>query len=325
MKENIRFHFSGALADHHTLNFYEAARFQYAAARLIIKLAQFQETGRFSKRVTDRKNKDILLKAHREGSFEIDLLAEAVKAGAAAFISVPLTVLLTYVFERIFGKTSDDEILGVLNAQKDLVAKIGEIKANDNDAINNALEIIKNDQKIKEKMRVDERDLLQRRISELERERDLALYRGELSKIDDAREQKLISMSAPLISDMATPLRRSATSLQIVSKGATSKTLLYMDREIAQEIELARVDEEITPIMADIFQYNKDTGWGKARVDLGDGVLSFNVPSDKKDRLQDQLMDAMKVEEVFLQTYIVRDRAMAPCRLIVVGILPSPK
>src|SRR5690606_26813655 len=97
--------------------------------------------------------------------------------------------------------------------------------------------------------------------------------------------------SAPLISEMATPLRRSATSLQIVSTDRTSKTILYMDREIAQEIELSRVDDEITPIMADIFQYNKDTGWGKARVNLGDGVLSFNVPSDKKDRLQDQLMD----------------------------------
>ena len=50
--ERIRFHFEGGLSDHHHMNFYEAARFQYAAARLTAKLMQFRVHGRFTKRIT---------------------------------------------------------------------------------------------------------------------------------------------------------------------------------------------------------------------------------------------------------------------------------
>jgi hypothetical protein len=160
----------------------------------------------------------------------------------------------------------------------------------------------------------------------LERDRDIARLQAEFAKIDAAREQKLISMSAPLVGEMATALRRSATSLDILAESDVSapKKILYLNREMARDIEVARVDEEITPILGDIFQYNKDNGWGKVRVKLADGVLSFNVPADRRDRLQRTMLDAMKADEVYLQVYIVRDRAHIPCRLILVGVLPKP-
>jgi hypothetical protein len=50
MPETLTFHFEGALADSHRMNFYESARFQYAAARLMVKLAQFRQRGRFVKK-----------------------------------------------------------------------------------------------------------------------------------------------------------------------------------------------------------------------------------------------------------------------------------
>jgi hypothetical protein len=57
--DQLLFHFQGGLADQNRMDFYEAARFQYAAARLSVKLDQFRRTGRFSKRVTESSRTNI--------------------------------------------------------------------------------------------------------------------------------------------------------------------------------------------------------------------------------------------------------------------------
>jgi hypothetical protein len=94
---------------------------------------------------------------------------------------------------------------------------------------------------------------------------------------------------------------------------------------MAAEIEVSNVDRQITPILGDIIQYNKETGWGKARLDISNQPLSFNVPSDLKEGLQGRLLAGMGRDKVYLQTYIVRDKVAEPTRLIVVGILPTPE
>jgi hypothetical protein len=150
--------------------------------------------------------------------------------------------------------------------------------------------------------------------------------RQELAKIDAPREQKLISMSSPLISEMATALRRSATTLEVIStRQNVDQRILYLNRRMAAEIEVSNVDRQITPILGDIIQYNKETGWGKARLDISNQPLSFNVPSDLKEGLQGRLLAGMGRDKVYLQTYIVRDKVAEPTRLIVVGILPTPE
>jgi hypothetical protein len=62
MSEKLTFHFEGGLADEHKLDFYEAARFQYAAARLVVKLSQFRARGNFVKKITNTSNQDIVLR-----------------------------------------------------------------------------------------------------------------------------------------------------------------------------------------------------------------------------------------------------------------------
>jgi hypothetical protein len=84
-----------------------------------------------------------------------------------------------------------------------------------------------------------------------------------------------------------------------------------------------RVDSEITPISGNIVQYNKETGWGKVRLAIADAPLSFSVPSDLKQELQKALLDAMDEELVDLRVYIVRDKALVPTRLILVGVEES--
>ena len=75
------------------------------------------------------------------------------------------------------------------------------------------LEIIQRDQFIKDEVNKEVRDLLSRRVAELTRESELLENHTQFSHIDTAREQKLISMSAPLVSEMATALRKSADTL----------------------------------------------------------------------------------------------------------------
>src|SRR4051794_4684349 len=104
MAEKLVFEFEGALAEHHQLNFYEASRFQYAAARLLVKLSQFRNSGRFRQKITDQSNVGITLRAQAEGSFRINV--DAPDAGPNVpteqntFLDVPLANLLAYVSER---------------------------------------------------------------------------------------------------------------------------------------------------------------------------------------------------------------------------------
>lgn len=326
MTERVTFHFEGGLADEHRLNFYEAARFQYAAARLVVKLSQFRSKGNFSKKITNTSNHDIVLETQSDGSFDISILIPAIMVAQEAFVNVSVTQLMSYIFERLVGKTSNTDVATALNSHQKVVEQIGQIDANNTDLINKALTIIQTDQTIKENLRLEQKELLERRIAELTREKEMDSKATQLNKIDAAREQKLISMSGPLVSEMATALRRSANTLEIVSEtGMTQpKRILFLNRRMAEEIEVAAVDKEITTILGDIIQYNKETGWGKARLSISEQPLSFNVPSDVKGRLQNQLLAAMGRDKVYLQTYVVRDKVDEPVRLIVVGIIPPP-
>ncbi|WP_462117777.1 hypothetical protein [Methylorubrum extorquens] len=131
-------------------------------------------------------------------------------------------------------------------------------------------------------------------------------------------------MSPPLISEMATALRKSANTLEITSTvGEQSQPVLFLDRKMAQEIETAVVDQEITPMLGNITQFNKENWWGKLKVE--GKIISFSIPSDILPTIRPKLIDSMKKDVVFLQTYQVKDRSGEVVRLIAVGILPTPE
>ena len=131
-------------------------------------------------------------------------------------------------------------------------------------------------------------------------------------------------MSAPLIREMATALRRSAETLEVSSSAhGEADPVLFLDREMASSIETSLVDEDITSVLCDVVQFNKDNGWGKVRME-GSAIVSFSIPYDILPRIRQNLIDNMKKDQVYLQTYFVRDRAGEVTRLIVVGVLPTP-
>ncbi len=292
----------------------------------MVKLEQFRSSGGFVQKITNNSNRDILLKTQSDGSFDITVLLPLLETARDQFLSVSIPHLMSYVFERIVGKTSNSDVATALNANQKVVETIGHIDDNNTETINKALSIIQTDQAIKESLHKDAKEMLERRIAELTREKELTNNQAQFSRIDTAREQKLISMSGPLVSEMATALRRSAETLEIKADSNTSNpsNILFLNRRMAAEIEVSLVDKEITPILANIIQYNKETGWGKARITEVPSLLSFNVPSDIKSRIQSQLLSSMEKDKVYIQTYFVRDKHGAPARLIIVGVLPLP-
>ena len=322
MTDTITFHFEGALADDHRMNFYEAARFQYAAARLMVKLAQFRQTGKFVKKITNKSNSNIQLISQSDGSFNINVEDPPQSASDKPFIDISISDLIAYVSERIVEKIDDEDLSEPLNLSGSMLTS----KRDDTAVtLDNLVESTMSEGQIPSTLSEPLQDLLKRRIAETHRERRLTQSQHAISKIDFARSQKLIAMSAPLLSEMATALRRSANTLEITSsENDLTQSVLFLDQDMAREIETAVVDQEITPILGDITQFNKDNGWGKIKIENGAKTVSFSIPFDILHTMKQKIIDNMKKDLVYLQTYFVRDRSNEPIRLIAVGILPTP-
>ncbi len=322
MSEILTFHFEGALADGHRMNFYEAARFQYAAARLMVKLAQFRHSGKFVQKITAKSNFDIQLSSQSDGSFNINVEDANKNPKEEDFIKISLSDLIAYVSERVIEKIDEAEIEKTATSLDHLMDGGGSEQVA---GFEKMVEEIMEGQALSASLPISAQDLVKRRVAEVHREHRLEQSKSAISRIDAARSQKLIAMSAPLLSEMATALRKSADTLEIRSSvHGTTRPVLFLDRKMAQDIETAIVDKEITPILGDITQFNKDNGWGKLKIENGTKTVSFSIPYDILPTMKQKLIDNMKKDLVYLQTYFVRDQAGEVTRLIAVGILPTP-
>jgi len=325
MSETLTFHFEGGLADQHKMNFYESARFQYAAARLMVKLAQFRKTGKFVKKITNNSNFNILLSSHSDGSFNINVDEPEQDPQSDEFINISLSDLIAYVSERIIEKIDETTLENIVSLERMPLSTGSPSTHTPASALDQMARTAMADSAFISGLPGPVQDLVKRRVAEAYREQRLENNKTKISRIDFARSQKLIAMSAPLLSEMATALRRSADTLEVSSsEHGNSKPILFLDRRMAQEIETAIVDEEITPILGDITQFNKDNGWGKLKIENGSKTLSFSIPYDILPTMKQTLIDNMKKDMVYLQTYFVRDRSGEPIRLIAVGILETP-
>ena len=157
--ETIRFVFDGQLADHHKMDFYESARFQYAAARLSVKLDQFRRKGSFSAKVTAKNNTSVEVKPFERGSFGIEIIGPVLAIAAPIFLEVPLTALWTYVVERVFKPAGDDTIRNVLDGNARLLKLASAQGERDGTIINEALKVLSDERKAGREDRAENRDL----------------------------------------------------------------------------------------------------------------------------------------------------------------------
>lgn len=119
MTEKIDFIFDGKLSSDHRMDFYESARFQYSASRLLVKLDNFRKTGTFPKKISYKNTPDILILPTRRGSFGLEVLIPALAAAAPMLYEVPISYLFSYVADRIFKSGNSEDIAKIL-AERDV-------------------------------------------------------------------------------------------------------------------------------------------------------------------------------------------------------------
>lgn len=305
MAEEIDFTFFGALSDSHTLDFYEAGRFQYGAARLMVKLDQFRRTGRFSSRITYDNNTRILLRTQEEGSFIIATLAPAAAAIGEAFVQAPISLMWAYVADRVLKRATNDDLRTSLETQGGLLQSFDANIAGRDEHQRRTLDLLTE--------RVDRGDALtdanqmlyERLLAETQRSAYLQGEADVLRRISPEQDAKLVSMATPLLKDMGVTMRSSASALRVAAnENDVPRTIMFLNRQMASEVDTSIIDDVTTLILVRIIQYNTETGWGKLRTQESEGLLSFNVPSDRKGGLQAELLSAMNRRGNALDTYI---------------------
>jgi hypothetical protein len=317
--DQLLFHFQGGLADQNRMDFYEAARFQYAAARLSVKLDQFRRTGRFSKRVTESSRTNIDLSPFQAGSFNLKVSSSEDFSGQFK-IEVPLTALWTYIIERVFQPTDTNVALDLID-DNSLRSEFFDLVDNNIFSSGEAIALLRRQVDQARGLTPTENELLDRLVSEAERRAYLKSHRDLLAAITPEQDAALVTMATPLLSEIAVPLRRSAKRVTIATIDAMGeRKVLTTNRRTAEALEQIKVDKHVTSIDVNIVQYNKETGWGKFRNPNWEGIPSFSVPADRKDDLRFDLLSAMKEDMVSADAYVVRSLSGEPIRMILVDV-----
>lgn len=317
--DRLNFKFTGQLSDTNRMDFYEAARFQYAAARLSVKLDQFRRTGRFSQRVTTQTKTDIDLHTFVAGSFEMQISAVEDSTNALK-IPVPLNALWAYVLERTFQPTETSAALDMIDNNA-LRAEFFQIIDENVFESDQAIALLRRSLANSGILNPPEKELLDRLISESERRAYLRSHQNLFELISPEQDAAIMTMAAPLVSEMAVPLRRSAKLAEIsLIEAGRRHSILVADRAMAESIESIRIDKTVSSIDINVVQYNKESGWGKFRNRLWSGIPSFNLPADRKSRMKFDIVRAMREEKVSATGYIVRSAGGEPIRLILVDI-----
>lgn len=319
MRDEIQFRFLGQLADEHRMDFYEAARFQYAAARLSVKLDQFRRSGGFTKRVTSATKTDIDLLPSKAGSFEFSIAASAQDHDGFK-VPVPLTALWAYIIERVFTPVGASSALDMIDdgaLRSEFFALLDE---NEFEATQ-GIRLLRQQLDTSGSLSEQESELLSKLISETERRAYLASHRHLFEMISPTQDAELVTMAAPLVAELSVPLRRSAKLAQMrLINDSGSSEILSANRLDAESIESIQIDRDITTIDINVVQYNKESGWGKFRNPYWQGMPSFNLPTDRKARMKTDVVEAMREEKVSASGYIVRSAAGTPIRLMLVDV-----
>lgn len=321
MAEEIDFKFNGGLSDFHQMDFYEAGRFQYGAARLLVKLDQFRRYGRFSQKITYDNNTRIILAAQQPGSFILSTLAPILATAQDEFIKAPISLMWSYISDRVFKPATNDNLRDALSTQRELIEVFDRQITQSGEQTRRTLDLLEDRIERGDALSVENAQLRERLMTETERRSYLEGEASILRQINPNQEAQLLAMAGPLLKDMGVALRSSATTLQVSTTGnGTSRRILFINKRMANEVDTSRIDDESTLILVKVVQYNTETGWGKLRMQEHQGLLSFNVPGDVKQSIQQEMLSAMDNEKTYIECLFVRSPQGILQRAIIIAL-----
>ena len=341
-KDGIYFSFEGNIADEHELSFYESARFQYSAARIIYITEHFRQTGNALEKMSKKVDADIRVSTAKKGSWELAISLAAIPSLAGCTISVPLKTLFLYLLNYVKKPAKPEELalkLAELEVEKEKertkqtseetkrLEIVRDIVSTQSATTNQALELLatyhtdNSDDK-----GLDNRPMLVKELdAQINYEAEVAPYIDELQSIPAEKMERMALLVRKNGSELAYPLRSSANTLSIGvgSNNSKAKTVIF-DRDSLENLSEEKEDDTPTYLVGSIKAYDKETGWGKFR-NNGDFYkpLPFHVPANIRKKNLKKITKSMGSNLIGASFYIVRNHAKTPIRLIMNNIIDT--
>ncbi len=338
MSESIlTFRFTGRMASEGQLNFYEAGRFYYAAARSVYLIEEYRLSRRVLGRLTKKINADIRIGSPEKGSFLVNVIVNAAPVLQDPLVQLSLETLYTHIVGRYFpavSATSDAvKLAQEQTKQTEALVRLSEqetkrlemYKELSMTSINAVSEMAKRTSSLYEELvrlpsETDTTDLKLKSVVDelkaaLNREETVSSSVNELVSIEDQR--KLESHLVNAIKDLALPLRTSANSLQVFTNN-NDNALVHIDEFGIDRIQDDFPDDRHTMLRGRVKSLDRETGYGKIRVfDKNiQGALNFRIPGGIENKYWGEIVNSLNKGEISASFQIYRDRNGVPSRLI---------
>jgi hypothetical protein len=317
-------------------------------ARFIATVEHFRRTNRVVSKITLESNVEAIVRSPQSGSFIEDIIVSGVKQGMAAAISVPLSALISYVWQMLLPRTdkADDlvkELAKIRVAESSQLSmeqertkqrrvdlaelKIWkEISEGERATTREALDLLKwslqasNAAIARTASRKELEETTNEIFAEQEREKEFVAHDSALQQIDESTMNQLTSRLRPMIQEIGLPLRRSADKMTI-GRGTDASVYAELNPRIVAAIQDKKSETATTQIIGRIKGYDRDGGVGKVDSPELPRVLNFIVPRQDRSRLLDLILRAMRLENVLIVCRRIVDKSDLPTSLILVDVV----
>jgi hypothetical protein len=341
--EVVQIRFDGGLASRGQLDFYEFSRSQYGLARFVATVEHFRRTGEVAARITRGNYVELSITAPQRGSFIQDILVQTVSGTAAGVATAGFLATLAYVWHLLSPRRerTDDAVQEAaqlrLAVEREKTAQARErtqqfqiwrnvaegeraTAAQALDLIRWSLDLPADIESTLESSEDERRDMLREIEAEQEREEEFESSKGALREIDEEALNALTSRLRPMVSEIALPLRKSASRMSVGSNVPHRKQLLHITPAIVDMIQSRSTERKHTTLVGRIKAYDRDAGVGKIQSEELPRVLTFLVPPDRRLEMRDDILAAMKYNLVTIVCRRVVDESGLPTSLILISV-----
>jgi len=337
-EEVVKITFEGGIAAEGQLEFYEYSRSQYATARFIATVEYFRRSGKVADKIVGKSYINMTVKAPERGSFLYDVAVQV----ASTVASGAVIGFLAYVWHQLAPRREKVDALLTKLAEFKLFEEkertlqsqertkqldiLREISDGERASPQQGIDLVQwsvdtaNIQFSELEVPVAERaEVLLELIAERDRENEINNIKSDLAGFDEASINKLTSRLRPMVSEIALPLKRSATRMSIGSTLANDNFIFLTDA-IVQFIQTRSPEEDVTTIVGRVKSYDRDAGVGKVQSNDLHRILNFIVPVYRRDELRDWILAAMQRDNVHLTCRRILDESGLPTSLILLDI-----
>jgi len=156
--------------------------------------------------------------------------------------------------------------------------------------------------------------------AESEREKIIRAAELQLQKLNPMQEQFLIEKIRKTIPDMATPLKRSSTTMDIEIGNDNKRIATFNQRRINQISAVIKDDSSIR-IFGRFKKFDRETGYGSFRPNGSRSVLNFSIPREIFFENKQLFLDAYALDNIGLEAIPYRDGIGNIARLIVLSVV----